>query len=112
MGWSLATALNEPEEIDATIIYYGRLVTEEERLAALASPVLGIFGALDRGIPLETVREFEAALEKLGKNASIHIYEGANHAFNNDTNEARYDKEAADLAWSRTVGFLKRYLTE
>jgi carboxymethylenebutenolidase len=38
------------------------------------------------------------------------MYDGANHAFNNDTNEARYDKAAADLAWSRTVGFLKKNL--
>ena len=42
---------------------------------------------------------FEAALKKAGKTYEIYIYEGANHAFNNDTNAARYDKEAADLAW-------------
>jgi carboxymethylenebutenolidase len=38
------------------------------------------------------------------------VYEGANHAFNNDTNAARYNKEAADLAWSRTIAFFKKYL--
>jgi carboxymethylenebutenolidase len=38
------------------------------------------------------------------------MYEDANHAFNNDTNEARYDKVAADLAWGRTIAFLRRYL--
>ena len=43
-GWSLATALNEPDGIDATVIYYGRVVTDPERLASLDSPVLGIFG--------------------------------------------------------------------
>jgi carboxymethylenebutenolidase len=37
------------------------------------------------------------------------MYEGANHAFNNDTNAARYNKEAADLAWGRTVAFLKKH---
>ena len=41
---------------------------------------------------------------------TIYIYEGANHAFNNDTNEARYDKAAADLAWSRTIEFFKQHL--
>jgi carboxymethylenebutenolidase len=37
------------------------------------------------------------------------MYDGANHAFNNDTNAARYNKEAADLAWGRTVAFLKKH---
>ena len=40
----------------------------------------------------------------------MYVYEGVNHAFNNDTSEARYDKKAADLAWSRTVAFLKETL--
>ena len=38
------------------------------------------------------------------------MYEGVNHAFHNDTNAARYDKAAAELAWSRTIDFLKRHL--
>jgi carboxymethylenebutenolidase len=38
------------------------------------------------------------------------MYEGVNHAFNNDASEARYNKQAADLAWSRTVAFLKQNL--
>ncbi|TIQ01509.1 MAG: dienelactone hydrolase family protein, partial [Mesorhizobium sp.] len=41
---------------------------------------------------------------------TIHVYEGANHAFNNDTSAARYDKNAADLAWGRTIAFLKEKL--
>ncbi len=108
-GWSLATALEETDVIDATVIYYGRLVTDEEELAPLASPVLGIFGALDRGIPVETVREFEAALASLGKEASIHVYEGADHAFANPTG-TRYQAEAAEDAWARTVAFFARHL--
>jgi carboxymethylenebutenolidase len=38
------------------------------------------------------------------------MYEGAQHAFLNDTNEARYNKEAAELAWGRTLDFFKKYL--
>jgi len=57
------------------------------------------------------IEEYVAALKANDKEFEIHIYEGANHAFNNDTNEARYDKEAADLAWGRTVEFLKRNLS-
>jgi carboxymethylenebutenolidase len=108
-GWSLATALNEPDGIDATVIYYGRLVTDEAELAVLDSPILGIFGALDEGIPVATVREFEAALDSLGKEASIHVYEGANHAFANPTG-TRYQAEAAADAWARTLAFFAEHL--
>ena len=48
--------------------------------------------------------EFEAA----GKSYTIHMYEGANHAFNNDTSQARYNRAAAELAWGRTVAFFRR----
>ncbi|MFL5204703.1 MAG: dienelactone hydrolase family protein, partial [Microvirga sp.] len=60
---------------------------------------------INAGIPA-----YEAALKQAGKTYEIYVYEGANHAFNNDTNAARYDKEASDLAWRRTVGFLKKNL--
>ena len=50
------------------------------------------------------------ALKAAGKTYELHMYEGANHAFNNDTNAARYNKEAADLAWSRTLAFFRKHL--
>jgi carboxymethylenebutenolidase len=49
-------------------------------------------------------------LRKANKRETLHMYEGANHAFNNDTSEARYNKQAAELAWSRTLIFLKENL--
>ena len=53
---------------------------------------------------------YEAALKAAGKAYEVHVYDGANHAFNNDTSEARYNKAAADLAWERTVAFFKKNL--
>ena len=53
---------------------------------------------------------FEEALEGAGKAYTLYTYEGAQHAFNNDTSAERYDKPAADLAWGRTVRFFKRHL--
>jgi carboxymethylenebutenolidase len=50
-------------------------------------------------------------LKAAGVEFQVHVYEGVNHAFNNDTAEARYDKEAADLAWSRTMAFFKETLS-
>lgn len=53
------------------------------------------------------VPDFEAALKAASVDYKLYIYEGANHAFHNDTSEARYDKAAAELAWSRTIAFFK-----
>lgn len=108
-AWSLQTALAHPKDIDATVIYYGRLQTDREKLAKLEMPILGIFGAEDDGIPVETVREFERTLEELDKNASIHIYEGADHAFANPSGN-RYKKDAAEDAWQKTIAFFDQYL--
>ena len=51
-----------------------------------------------------------AALRAAGKTVNYFNYEGANHAFNNDTSAERYNKEAADLAWKRTLRFFGKYL--
>ena len=60
---------------------------------------------INQGIP-----DYEAALKAAGVKYKIYIYEGAKHAFNNDTNQARYNKEAAELAWKRTIEFLQAEL--
>jgi len=108
-GWSLRTALLLPTEIDATVIYYGRLVTDRDQLATLDAPVLGIFGGADQGIPVDTVRQFESALESLDKEASIHVYDGAGHAFANPSG-TRYVAAAAEDAWKKTLDFFEENL--
>lgn len=105
-GWSLRTALNFPEEIAATVIYYGQLETDPEQLKKLKMPVLGMFGEEDQGIPVEQVKQFEQVLDSIGVDASINIYPNANHAFANPSGE-RYNEEAAKDAWEKTVAFLK-----
>jgi carboxymethylenebutenolidase len=74
-------------------------------------PLLGIFGAEDEGIPVESVKEFESTLNNLDKNASIHIYEGADHAFANPSG-TRYNAEAAKDAWEKTTAFFQQHLKE
>jgi carboxymethylenebutenolidase len=108
-GWSLQAALMMGEGIDATVIYYGRVTTDRDALAPLSSPVLGIFGAEDSGIPVATVREFQATLDLLGKTSSIHVYEGAEHAFANPSG-TRYNEAAAQDAWSKTLAFFGQSL--
>ena len=110
-GWSLQTALLLGDEIDATVIYYGRLVTDPTELAALTAPVLGHFGSEDQGIPISGVHQFEQALDELGKPSEVFIYQGAHHAFANPSG-TRFDADAATEAWSRTTTFLHSHLDE
>jgi carboxymethylenebutenolidase len=108
-GWSLQTALMYPEQIDATVIYYGELVTDREALKTLQMPMVGFFGSEDNAIPPSKVRTFESTLKDLGKNAEMYIYEGANHAFANPSGK-RYDPKAAADAWKKTTAFLAKHL--
>lgn len=108
-GWSLNTAMLFPDELDATVIYYGQVTDDEEKLRPIGSPILGLFGAQDQGISVESVQDFEAALERLRKNYDIHIYPGADHAFANPTGTA-YNAAAAEDAWQKTVEFLELHL--
>lgn len=108
--WSLQAAIEAPEEVDAAVIYYGRPESDPARLAQVQGAVLGHYGELDEGIPLDAVREMEAALEEAGKDFTMHVYEGADHAFANPSG-TRYDEEAAKAAWDRTLAFFAEHLS-
>jgi len=100
-------AVNAPD-LDAGVVYYGRQpkATDVEKIKApLLLQYAGQDTRLNEGIPA-----FEEALKKANKPYTVYIYEGAQHAFNNDTSEARYNKSAAEQAWSRTIAFFKEYL--
>lgn len=115
IGWclggmfSLQLALTVPQSIAACVIYYGKVETEVESLQTLQAPILGIFGGADQGIPVDSLRAFEASLDALHKRHEIHIYPGAEHAFCNPTGN-RYQPEPAQDAWGKTLNFLQRYV--
>jgi len=102
-GQSLQVGL--AEDLDATVIYYGHLETDEATLTSLKQPVLGIFGAEDTSIPVDQVELFGESLTNLGVHHEIHVYDGAGHAFANPSGD-RYVQEAADDAWEKTTAFL------
>jgi carboxymethylenebutenolidase len=93
-------------DLDAAVAYYGPQPSAD-KVAAIKAPLLLHYGALDEGIN-KGIPAYEAALKAGNKKYTIHMYEGANHAFNNDTGGPRYVKAAADLAWGRTVDFFKQ----
>jgi carboxymethylenebutenolidase len=93
--------------LDAGVAYYGS--QPKEGIEKIKAPLMLHYAGLDERINAG-IDAYKAALEAAGKEFTIHVYEGVNHAFNNDTSEARYDKAAAELAWSRTVAFFKEKL--
>ena len=91
-GYSLDVALAEPA-LAATVINYGHLASDS--LGKINASILGIFGAQDRGIPVEDVRKFEQSLKQAGKKVEIVIYPNAGHAFENPNNKAGYRADDA-----------------
>lgn len=108
-GWSLQTALLYPSQLDAVVMYYGQVMTDRERLAPLAMPILGFFGGEDRSVPVREVQAFRATLMDLGKKSEVLILPRMNQAFANPSS-GTYDEVAANEAWATTLAFLDRNL--
>jgi carboxymethylenebutenolidase len=94
----------------AGVAYYGRQLPAEE-VPRITAPLLLQYAGQDERINAG-IAAYEAALKQHAKPYELHVYEGAQHAFNNDTNPARYDAATAKLAWQRTLAFLARHLSE
>lgn len=94
--------------LDAGVVFYGMQASAEEARAIKADLQFHYAGE-DQRINAG-IGAYEAALAEAGVEFETHLYENVQHAFNNDTNQARYDDEAAALAWSRTIAFLKNRL--
>jgi len=100
-------AVNAPD-LGAGVAYYGMQPKAEDVpkiKAALLLHYAGLDERIDAGIDA-----YKKALDAAHVEYTVYVYDGVNHAFNNDTSAARYDKKAADLAWGRTVAFLKEKL--
>jgi carboxymethylenebutenolidase len=108
-GYAMRLVTAEPR-LAAAVINYGHLVTAPKTIAKIKVPLLGNFGAMDRGIPAADVRELQSKLRKAGKTADFKIYEGAGHAFMNPNNQGGYVPAAASDAWQRIDRFFAERL--
>ena len=106
-GWSLNAAIAHPE-LDACVIYYGRLTDDPALLGRIGATVCGVFGKQDKGFPKELLNNFGDALAEAGVSAEIHRFDG-DHAFANPSS-ARYNEKAAAKAWEVVRAFLGREL--
>lgn len=108
-GLSLQLAIHEPR-LAACVVNYGSLVTDPAEIRKIQAPMLGNFGADDRGIPPSAVHAFEEAMRAAGKKFDARIFEGAGHAFENPNNKGRYQPQAAKEARARTLAFFEKTL--
>src|SRR5438105_8225463 len=108
-GYSLQLAIAEPT-LAADVINYGDVSASPAELKKINAPVLGLFGAQDRGITPDDVNKFRDQLKNLGKKEDITIYPDAGHGFQNPVNGAGYKAEDAADAWSKILMFLARHL--
>jgi carboxymethylenebutenolidase len=101
-------AMNSPD-LDAGVAYYGPVPADKSRVKDIKGPLLLHYAGLDVKLN-EGIPAWEEALKANNKKYTVYMYEGANHAFNDDTAGPRYNKAAADLAWGRTLAFFKETL--
>lgn len=106
-GLVLQTALVS-SEVGAAVVYYGQPLSPD-RSAEVKAPILGFYGAEDGSIPVANVEAMRQAFDQAGLENEIHIYEGAGHAFFNDTRPS-YNADAATDAWPRTLAWFRTHL--
>jgi carboxymethylenebutenolidase len=106
-GLALQLAIHQPH-LSACVVNYGALPTDPNDIQQIFAPVLGNFGAEDRGITPADVHEFETTMQGMKRRVDLKIYEGAGHGFENSTNANAYRPEAAADAWARTIAFLNK----
>lgn len=106
-GWISNMMAVKVPDLGAAVPFYGGQPTED--IDKINAPLLLHFGELDKRVN-EGWPVYEAALKEHGKQYEAYMYENANHGFHNDTTP-RYDREAAELAWKRTIEFFKKKLS-
>jgi carboxymethylenebutenolidase len=95
-------------DLAAGVAYYG-VQPPSDKVPAIRAALLLHYAETDENVN-KGIAAYEAALKANNNKYTIHSYPGTQHAFNNDTGAARYNKQAADLAWGRTIGFFKEQL--
>jgi carboxymethylenebutenolidase len=109
-GLSLWAAATCPQ-IAAAVTYYYVNPHGKPDFTKIRGPVLGHFGTADEFIPLDASKALESELREAGVDVTFYYYDGAGHAFFNDTDRlGTYDENAARLSWERTVSFLRSAL--
>jgi carboxymethylenebutenolidase len=108
-GSMVNLVLLNSSDLDAAVTYYGSVPADKSKVKDIKGPILAHYAGLDTRLN-EGIPGWKEAMKANNKKFTKYMYEGANHAFNDDTAGPRYNKEAADLAWGRTLAFFKENL--
>lgn len=100
-------AVNVPD-LKAAVAFYGRQPAAAD-VPKIKAAVQLHYGSMDEGVN-KGIAAYEEALKANKINYELYMYEGAQHAFHNDTSPARYNEQAAKLAWQRTLDFYAKHL--
>ena len=113
LGGGLAVwAATANPKVDAVVTYYYVMPHGKPDFSKVQAPVLGHFGTTDDFVSVDDAKALEKELNDAGADAKFEFYEGAGHAFFNDTDRlGTYDESSAKQAWARTIDFLKRHLS-
>ncbi len=104
-------AASANQKVDAVVTYYYVMPHGKPDFSKIDAPVLGHFGTADDFVSVDDARGLEQELSDAGVKVDFEFYEGAGHAFFNDTNRlGTYDPQAAERSWERSVQFLRSHL--
>ena len=106
-GWISNMMAVKVPDLKAAVPFYGGQPSDEDA-ALVKAPLMLQFGELDKRVNAGWP-DYEKVLKENNVDYTAHFYPGANHGFHNNTTP-RYDEEAADLAWKRTIKFFKKHL--
>jgi len=110
-GAIIAYAACANENVGACVNYYGIHPDVKPNLATLQAPVLGFFAEKDSSVPPVAARQLETDLKAAGKKVEIHIYEGADHAFFNNTRPEVFNAVYAQDSWTKMLTFFHAELS-
>ena len=108
-GYALKLAMYQPH-LAAVVVNYGTPPTDPTDLQQIVAPVLGNFGALDKGVLPADVQMFEKTMKNISRRVDIKIYDDAGHGFANPDDKQTYQPQDAADAWARSVAFLNKSL--
>ena len=111
-GLALMLAVQRPDQVKACVPFYGVIAwpNAQPDWSKLAAPVQMHIAENDGFFTPDAARQLESQLKDLGKEVELFVYEGADHAFFNDTRPDVYDETASSQAWTRTLEFLRAKL--
>jgi carboxymethylenebutenolidase len=106
-AWSYLLSTMKPESVGAVVVFYGAWPTDFSKAKAA---FLGHFSPDDEWEPIDGIKATESKLREAGRDVEFHFYPGTKHWFVEENRPVEYNRDAADLAWKRTIAFLDNKL--